>query len=146
MRNLFLAILALFVGGFLLIQLVPYGRNHNNPPITNEVSWPSPEAKALAKRACYDCHSNETEWTWYSNIAPISWLVQHDVEEGREHLNFSEWGNGRREGEESEELVESVQEGKMPLQIYLITHPEGQLTDTEKQQLLQALQSINTKN
>lgn len=130
----------LLVGGFVLIQLVPYGRNHTNPTIQSEPNWDSPETRALAERACFDCHSNETEWPWYSNVAPVSWLVQHDVEEGRYELNFSEWGtNG--EGEEGEEMAEVIWEGEMPMKVFLITHPEARLTDTERDQLAQGLQA-----
>ena len=143
MRKILLIILAVLVGGFLFIQLVPYGRNHTNPPVINEITWDSPETQALAERACYDCHSNQTEWPWYSNIAPVSWLVQHDVEEGRQYLNFSDWGNGRREGEESEEMAEVVQEGEMPPPVFLITHPEARLTVAEKQALVQGLQAVD---
>ena len=67
-----------------LIQLVPYGRDHTNPPVTQEVKWDSPRTRELAVGACYDCHSNLTEWPWYSNVAPISWLTQKDVDEGRD--------------------------------------------------------------
>jgi hypothetical protein len=140
MRKILLIGLAVLVGGFVLLQLVPYGRNHNNPPVTDEVTWDSPETRALAERACYDCHSNETKWLWYSNIAPISWLVQHDVQEGREHLNFSEWGSGRRE--EGGEMAETIYNGQMPPPVYLITHPEGRLTDAEKQMLAQGLTAV----
>jgi hypothetical protein len=62
-----------------LIQAVPYGRAHSNPPVVSEPAWDSPRARELAVRACFDCHSNETVWPWYSNIAPVSWLIQSDV-------------------------------------------------------------------
>ena len=83
-------VVALIVG-FGLIQLVPYGRDHTNPPVTSEPAWDSPQTKALAQKACFDCHSNETVWPWYSSIAPGSWLIYRDVVEGRGNLNFSEW-------------------------------------------------------
>jgi Haem-binding domain len=89
----------LIIGGFitlLVIQLVPYGRDHGNASTTSEPIWDSPVTRALAKQACFDCHSNETEWPAYSHIAPASWLVQHDVDEGRAALNFSEWHRPRR--------------------------------------------------
>jgi hypothetical protein len=70
------------LGAFLLVQLVPYGRDHSNPPATGEPTWDAPETRALAKQACFDCHSNETEWPAYASIAPVSWLVQRDVNEG----------------------------------------------------------------
>jgi hypothetical protein len=79
------------IGALLLIQLVPYGRDHDNPPVQSEPPWDSPDTRALARQACFDCHSNETEWPAYANIAPVSWLVQRDVDEGRAVLNFSEW-------------------------------------------------------
>lgn len=138
MKRIILIILAVLVGGFLLIQLVPYGRNHTNPPVVSEPNWDSPETRALAERACFDCHSNETVWPWYSNIAPVSWLVYHDTEEGREYLNFSEWGSNR-EGEEGEEMVEQIKKGEMPLPIYLPTHPEARLTPAEKSALITGL-------
>ena len=138
MKRIILIILAILVGGFLLIQLVPYGRNHTNPPVVSEPNWDSPETRALAERACFDCHSNETVWPWYSNIAPVSWLVYHDTEEGRQYLNFSEWGSNR-EGEEGEEMVEQIKKGDMPLPIYLPTHPEARLTPAEKTALINGL-------
>lgn len=124
---------------FLLIQMVPYGRNHTNPRVVVEPQWANPETRALARRACFDCHSNETVWPWYSNIAPISWLVQRDVEEGREKLNFSEWN---RRYEEADEMGEVVAEGEMPPPMFLITHPEARLTAEEKQLLIHELESI----
>ena len=67
-------VVAVLAGLFLAIQFVPYGRDHSNPPVIGEPTWNSPETRALAVRACFDCHSNETVWPWYSNIAPVSWL------------------------------------------------------------------------
>lgn len=139
MRKILLLVLAILVGGFLLIQLVPYGRNHSNPPIISEPAWDNAQTKVLAEQACFDCHSNETKWLWYSNIAPVSWLVQRDVDEGREYVNFSEWGNGRGEGEEGEEMAEVIYEGEMPPPVYLLTHPEARLTDAQKQTLAEGL-------
>jgi hypothetical protein len=68
----------------LLIQLVPYGHDHANPSGGQPIAWDSPRTEQLMTDACMDCHSNLTHWPWYSNIAPISWLVQKDVEDGRE--------------------------------------------------------------
>ncbi len=103
MKRVLFGSLLVLLAGFLLIQLVPYGRNHTNPPVLQEPNWDSPQTRALAQRACFDCHSNETEWPWYSHVAPVSWLVQRDVEEGREKVNFSTWGQGG--AEEGEELA-----------------------------------------
>ena len=74
-KKIILIVVIVAVGGFLLIQLVPFGRDHTNPPVVQEPKWDSPATRELAKRACFDCHSNETVWPWYSNIAPVSWLV-----------------------------------------------------------------------
>jgi hypothetical protein len=116
---------------FLLIQLVPYGRNHSNPPVQSEPNWDSPDTRALAKTACFDCHSNETNWgRWYESVAPASWLVQRDVEEGRQWLNFSEWDQGGKP-REMEEIGESLQNGWMPPSQYLILHPEAKLTQEQ---------------
>ena len=123
---------------FLLIQLVPYGRAHDNPPVVSEPQWSSPQTRQLAVRACFDCHSNETAWPWYTSVAPVSWLVQRDVAEGREVLNFSEWRSGG-EGEETEELAEVVLEGGMPPTTYLPLHPEARLSAAEKRQLANGL-------
>jgi len=136
-----LVIAAIIVaGGFLLIQLVPYGHNHNNPPVVSEPNWDSQQTKELAQRACYDCHSNETVWPWYSNVAPISWLVQRDTEEGRQFLNFSTWGSGG-EGREPGEAIEAISEGEMPPPMYLTLHPDARLTPSEKQALVEGLRA-----
>ncbi|MBZ0136084.1 MAG: heme-binding domain-containing protein [Planctomycetes bacterium] len=121
-----------------VIQLVPYGRDHTNPSVTGEPQWDSAATRDLAKRACFDCHSNETVWPWYSHVAPISWLVQRDVDEGREKLNFSEWDRPQKEADEA---AEAVREGEMPMWIYLPTHPEARLTDAETQALISGLEA-----
>ena len=112
----------------LLIQLVPYGRDHSNPAVVAEPAWDSARTRDLAVRACFDCHSNEVVWPWYSNVAPISWLIQHDVDEGRDELNFSEW----HAGQEGHEAAETVREREMPPRQYLWTHPAARLSDTER--------------
>ena len=137
-RKLVLIAVAVLAAGFLLIQLVPYGRAHEDPPVVAEPNWDSPQTRELADRACFDCHSNETTWPWYASVAPVSWLVQHDVIEGRDHLNFSTWGHGG-EGEEMDDLSEVVVNGEMPPSQFLITHPEARLTDAEKAALSDGL-------
>lgn len=139
-RGAGLIAMAVIVGGFLLIQLVPYGRDHNNPPVVGEPNWSTAQTRELAQRACFDCHSNETIWPWYSNIAPVSWLVQHDTEEGRRYLNFSTWGKGG-EGREPGEAVEAIQGGWMPPSMFLLMHPDARLTAAEKQALIQGLRT-----
>jgi hypothetical protein len=123
---------------FLLIQIVPYGRDHENPPVTQEVKWDSARTRELAVGACYDCHSNLTEWPWYSNVAPVSWLVYSDVREGRDKLNFSEWD--RPQGEEGDEAAEAVREGSMPPLQYKPLHPAGRLSDAEREELARGIE------
>jgi len=83
-----------------------------------------------------DCHSNETEWPWYSSVAPISWLVQHDVEEARSHFNVSEWGRAKNHGDEA---AKEVRDGEMPPWFYRPAHPEARLSDAERQELIAGL-------
>jgi hypothetical protein len=120
----------------VVIQLVPYGRSHTNPPVTAEPTWDRPETRDLARRACFDCHSNETSWPWYANIAPASWLAQRHVTEGRRALNFSEWDRPQREAREA---AESVREGEMPTRDYLLIHPEARLDPAERLTLIRGL-------
>lgn len=134
LRRAAIAVAALFV----IIQLIPYGRNHTNPSSRVEPQWDSAETRALAKRACFDCHSNETNWPWYSNVAPISWLVQNDVNEGRSKLNFSEWDRPQKEADEA---AEQIQKGEMPLWFYLPLHASARLSAAEKQMLIRGLQA-----
>ena len=117
----------------LLIQLVPLPGRGTNPAVVSEPKWDSPQTRALVKRACFDCHSNETVWPWYSYVAPISWLVYNDTMEGRSRMNFSDW-NSRHPG--AGEITEVIQEGEMPPAIYLPMHPTARLSDAEKQQLI----------
>ncbi|MBL1213887.1 MAG: heme-binding domain-containing protein [Ignavibacteriae bacterium] len=117
---------------FIAIQFIPVDRH--NPPITGEITAPS-EVKNILQRSCYDCHSNQTDWHFYSYIAPVSWLVTNDVNEGREELNFSEWNkyDSKKQNKKINEIYEEIAEGKMPMKIYLITHPSADLTKNEKQ-------------
>ena len=112
------------------------GRKHDNPPVTGEPTWDAPETRTLAKQACFDCHSNETEWPAYASIAPASWLVQRDVNEGRAVLNFSEWP---RPQEEAKEAAEEVLEGEMPPAAYTVVHAHARLSAADRDRLAQGL-------
>jgi hypothetical protein len=138
LKKIVIALLLVGAGLFLVAQLVPFGRDHTNPPVAQEPDWDSAETRALAQTACFDCHSNESVWPWYSNVAPVSWMVQRHVDEGREHLNFSDWGQCL-EGEEAEELAEVIYEGEMPEGSYLLLHSEAKLSDADKEALAQGL-------
>lgn len=134
MKRLITLVVILVAIGFAAIQLIPI--NRTNPPVTREIAWNSPETRSLAKRACFDCHSNETVWPPYAYIAPISLMLAEHVADGRDQLNFSEW-DGRNEG--FEEIAEVVNSGEMPLRNYLLLHPEARLSEAEKQALLEGL-------
>jgi mono/diheme cytochrome c family protein len=137
-RNLVWKVLGAAVVLFLLIQLIPFGHNHTNPPMVSEPNWSSPEARALVKQHCFQCHSNETEWPWYSNIAPGSWLISMDVIAGRGEFNFSDWNNNPGE---LDEMVGAINEGEMPPIQYWLFHPSSKMNDQQKQELINALQS-----
>ncbi len=125
------------ISGLLLIQLLPFGKDYSNPPVVQEPHWDSPDTRALAMRACGDCHSNETVWPFYSKIAPVSWLVARDVAEGREKLNFSEMNRDQ----EADEAAATVHEGEMPPRYYTPLHPSAQLNPAEKAALIAGLQA-----
>lgn len=133
----------LLAGLLILIQFVPYGRDHSNPPVTGTPRWDSPRTEALFTDACGACHSNLTDWPWDSNVAPASWLIQHDVDEGREILNVSEWDQPQGEVGEAAEVV---LEGGMPPSQYTLLHPGARLSDSEKQELADGLTQTFSKS
>jgi hypothetical protein len=137
-KKVILGILGIIVVVGLLIQLIPLPGRGNNPPVAQEPKWDSPQTAALVKQTCYDCHSNETTWPWYSYVAPVSWLIYNDVQEGRSRLNFSEWNRPQRG---AGEIVSIIQEGEMPPFQYLPMHPSARLTAAEKQQLITGIQN-----
>ncbi len=126
-KKLLLAVIVLLAA----VQFVPVDRSAPQ----NETEVPAnPEVRAVLKRACYDCHSNETKWPWYSRIAPVSWLVASDVHEGREEMNYSAWNrlSPKKQAKRFRQSWEEVKEGEMPLWFYIPMHPEAKLTDAEK--------------
>ena len=129
-RNTILIIVGLLVLGFIAIQFVPVERT--NPPVTATLEA-DPAVLDVLRTSCYDCHSYETVWPWYSQVAPVSWLVAEDVAEGREHLNFSEWGDLEADLEPyvAAEIMEEIEDGGMPLAKYVRMHPDAQLTEEE---------------
>jgi hypothetical protein len=133
-RILLIAGLLILIAG-LAIRALPHA-GHANPPVLAEPPWNAPLTRALAARACFDCHSNETVWPWYAAIAPISWLVERDVRDGRRALNFSEW---TRPQKEAGEAAQSVREGEMPPWLYVIPRPAARLSSSERQVLIEGL-------
>jgi len=118
-----------------LIQLIPADRT--NPPVRIDVDAPD-EVKEILRRACYDCHSHETRWPWYSRVAPVSWWIADHVEHGRGDLNFSEWPALDFYAQELafKDIEEQITKGEMPLRNYTILHPEARLTDDERETIL----------
>jgi hypothetical protein len=124
--------IALAIGAVIVaIQVVPVDRA--NPPVEGVVAAP-PEVYAVLERACFDCHSNETQWPWYSYIAPVSWLVAGHVSHGREEMNFSEWNKltPGKQAHKVSECWELVEKGEMPLSSYARLHSDATLTDADR--------------
>ena len=138
--RLLTVIFASTLGTMVVIQAIPYGRTHSNPPITGEPEWATPRTRELMVRACFGCHSNEVEYPAYASVAPISWVVQSHVSEGREKVNYSEF-NSRQRG--ADETVEVIEEGSMPPGYYTRfgRHPEAKMTNAELQELLDGLRA-----
>lgn len=130
MKKFWIVVIIALVG----IQFIP--NEQNNPPVEYDLSAPN-DVKDILRKACYDCHSNETNWAWYTKVAPLSWLTTSDVKNGRKHLNFSEWGNMRTSDQlkMKEEIWEEVREENMPLWQYRIMHPSTKLSTEEKNAL-----------
>jgi len=118
---------------FLVIQIIPTTAG-DNPPVTYTIDWDSVRTEELVRSTCFDCHSNEVVYPWYAYVAPVSWLVTKDVNEGRDELNFS-----TGDDLDVDDMVEEVRDGEMPLPIYLITHPEADLSDSEQAELIEGL-------
>ena len=140
-KRIALWVIGILVVIFALMQAVPYGRNHTNPPVSNGFVWADSQAEALAKTACYDCHSNQTDWWWATDIAPFSWLIQSDVEGARRRLNFSAY-EGRPD---VEEFQRAVQGGMPPFQYWLV-HWNAKLNDTQKQTLIKGYEASLAAN
>lgn len=131
--------------GVLAILLVAqlFQIDKNNPTYDSskdmlaQVSAPE-EVKAILKQACYDCHSYETEYPWYTNVSPLSWWIEEHIEDGRKHFNFSEWGNYdlKKKKHKLEELIEMVEEGEMPLNSYTWAHSEANLSAQQVEELI----------
>lgn len=136
LKTIFLGV----IGLLLIIQLFQIDKT--NPPVRLEqdfieITKPPQAVEQLLRTACYDCHSNETEYPWYTSVAPISWWIRHHIDEGREHLNFSIWAeyDAEEQDHKLEECVEEIQEEVMPLSSYTLVHKEAKLS-TEQRQVL----------
>ncbi len=123
----------------VIIQFIPVMRE--NPAVEGNPDWNNERTEVLARKACFDCHSHETQWPWYAYVAPVSWLVSADVKEGREHFNMSV-----PPFEEGDEAAKMLQDGKMPLDIYVWMHPEADLSEKEKQELIKGYRATFGKS
>lgn len=121
-RIIFLLLIIAFIG----IQFIEVERA--NPPVTAVINAPT-EVENIFRSSCYDCHSNETVWPWYSKIAPISWLIVNDVTDGRKKLNFSEWEKlySDNRNKLKKEILEQINKDEMPPSFYTIMHPNAKL-------------------
>ena len=137
--RLLLVFFAATIGTLIVIQAIPYGKNHTNPPINGEPAWASPQTRELMVRACFGCHSNEVEYPSYASVAPISWMVQSHIDEGRSKVNYQEWNSGER----GDDTIEVIRNGSMPPSFYTMfgRHPEAKLTKTEVAELIAGLKA-----
>jgi len=145
MKRIALGLTAMLGAGFLLIQLVPY--HHPSSEKGTQIAVPS-EVQPILARACFDCHSNETTWPWYSRIAPFSWQIAKDVSEGRAALNFSSWNRLSAEDqiEARTEIAEVIHEREMPPRIYLLAHRDARLDLSDQAALSNWLRTENIPN
>ena len=134
---------------FILIQFFPIDKN--NPAPTPQMDFltikNTPESTAnLIRNGCYDCHSNETKYLWYSNVQPIAWFLQDHIEEGRKELNFSTFATyePKRQAHKLAEAIEQIEKGEMPLDSYIIAHSEAKFSETQKQEVIQYLKLVES--
>lgn len=136
----------LLIAAFVVLQFI--GIEKTNPEFDSSGDFivmenPPADIAQVLRSACYDCHSNQTVWPWYSNIAPISWMLEEHVVDGRDNLNLNYWGEFDVEDRAYviEEMIEEIEEGEMPIPGYLITHSDAKLSETQKEKLFTWLRS-----
>ncbi|HEY5234423.1 MAG TPA: heme-binding domain-containing protein [Verrucomicrobiae bacterium] len=137
MKKILKWIFAALVAGFALLQLTNPART--NPPVVSDMmasNAPPPQIAAMLHAACYDCHSYETKWPWYSHIAPVSWLIASDVNEGRRNLNLSDWPSDPvRDAKRLEDMSEKIDYDEMPPAKYTAIHADARLTESQRKEL-----------
>jgi len=129
------------IGILALIQLIRIDTTNPEIDINNDyltLSKAPKEIGNILKQSCYDCHSNQTKYPWYSQIAPVSWMLKNHIDEGREHLNFSQWGDYPmdKQNKLKKEIVEEIEDNEMPLSSYTLIHSNAKLTADSKQLLI----------
>lgn len=139
--SVFLVLLFLFIQSFRIDKTTQPVN-----PVIDFVSLTSAntEVVGMLKTACYDCHSNQPTYPWYTNIAPVSWWIKHHVNEGSHHLNFSIWGTytEKKKNHKLKECIEMIEEGEMPMSSYTIIHGEAKLTDAQRLQLVEFFKAL----
>lgn len=139
------------VAFFITIQLIRIDKTN---PAYNEaedfltLTQAPADIAALVKTACYDCHSHQSAYPWYTNIAPVSWLIANHIKEGRQHLNFSTWASypAEKAAHKLEECAEEVGENKMPMTSYVVMHSEAKMTDAQKEKLVAWFNELRITN
>ncbi len=129
MKKLLLFVIIVFIG----IQFVPYNVPADVPDKEGDALQAPKEVEAILKRSCYDCHSNHTNFPWYSSVAPVSFFTKMHVKEGREHMNFSTWNSysDKKKAKFLDKIPQAIK-SKMPLPSYLLIHKDAKLTDADK--------------
>ena len=124
------------------IQFIPVEKT--NPPVTQDINPPE-NISMILKTSCYDCHSNETNWPWYAYVAPVSFFVTEDVNEGRKRLNFSEWDkyDDKRRSKKLDGVKELVEKGVMPLSSYTLLHTDAKITPDKVKAIEDWLKSVD---
>ena len=146
MKKFLIAIIVILI----VIQFIRPERNEGNAVGPNEIAqiYPVPEPTyQVLQDVCYDCHSNHTDYPWYINFQPVGWWLQHHIDEGKEHLNFSEFGTytKKKQAHKLEETVEMVTEGEMPLESYTWIHKEARLTDAQREIVVNWAKALQTQ-
>lgn len=144
MKKAAIIILILGIG----IQFIPVPKNQtekvSEADFLQTMEAPIP-IQNMIKASCYDCHSNNTNYPWYGRVRPFAWLLQQHIDEGKDELNFSTFQeySGRMQREKIRSMISQISDGEMPLKEYLWMHPEAELTNDEKEQLIEYLEKLN---
>lgn len=151
LKTLFKTLILVLLIAFVVIQF--FGIDKSIPetsPNTDFIQIYSPpeDVENILRSACYDCHSNETTYPWYSNIQPVGWWLQDHIEHARRDINFSIWANYSPEDIDHnlEEIAEEVEEGGMPLESYTWAHAEARLTDQQKETFVRWIENLRASS
>ena len=136
----------------ILVVIQFFRIDKTNPPADMEkdfisITNPPTDMGIMLKESCYDCHSHHTKYPWYSNVAPVSWLLKEHVNDGRNHLNFSVWSDLKesKKDHKLDECIEMIETGEMPMKGYVLLHEEADLTNEQKQAIMNWFRSLKTK-